>query len=132
MKSRMKRVLSVLAAAMLICGLVLLSGCGEKDDPQAKYYGKWMIKSASMSGVKMDAKQLKKYNGGKDPGYIELKSGGKCKIELFGEKGSAKWSLEDETITVDDGQSKLEGKVDEKGVLEMTAKKQGLTLELEK
>ena len=132
MKIRMKKVLCVLAALVLVSGLVLLSGCGEKDDPQAKYYGKWKIKSAEMSGIKLDAKQLKKYNGGKDAGYIEFKSGDKCQIEVFGESGSATWSLKDETITVDDGKSKMEGKVNDDNVMKLTAKKAGLTLELEK
>ena len=85
-----------------------------------------------MSGIKLDAKQLKKYNGGKDAGYIEFKSGDKCQIEVFGESGSATWSLKDETITVDDGKSKMEGKVNDDNVMKLTAKKEGLTLELEK
>ena len=36
MKIRMKKVLCVLAALVLVSGLVLLSGCGEKDDLQVK------------------------------------------------------------------------------------------------
>lgn len=77
--------------AMMIA-VTMLVGCGGGGEATG-YEGKYVSVSGEMMGITLTGEDVSGW-------AIELNNGGKGKMEIDGEKGNIKWSLEGETITV--------------------------------
>ena len=86
---KIKSILSVIIAMMI--AVTMLAGCGGGE--ATGYEGKYVSVSGEMMGVELTGDDIAGWS-------IELKSGGKGKMESEGETGNIKWSLEDKTITI--------------------------------
>lgn len=84
-KSRLGLIIAVVIA--IVVGLFSCTGGGNSDDPNLGVYNGI---SCSYAGFEMGA----------DGEWIELKSGGKLKMNLMGEEYSGKWELDGEDLTV--------------------------------
>lgn len=89
-------VLAVILAIVLICALGGKGGGGDAaDDPNL---GLYTATTAEMLGIEMDITDL--FENGVT---IELKSNGKCTMNVDGTKGSGKWTLENGVFHVKGG-----------------------------
>ena len=97
-------ILAVLATFAI--GALLLRGFVGRvtEDPNL---GTYKATSMSMYGLDIDPDDI--FEGGF---VIELQPGGICKIQAGENKGSGTWKIEDGVITVNDGSSNIEGKLD--------------------
>lgn len=86
-----------------------------------------------MGGTTFDKDQIKEFTDGKDPGYIELKAGGKGSGEMMGETGDLKWELskDEKTITVKDSSAELKGSLKD-DVLTLNDDKSGMEIHFKK
>ena len=71
--------------------VTMLAGCG--DGVATGYEGKYISVAGEMMGMELTGEDIAGWS-------IELNNGGKGKMEIGGDAGSIKWSLEGETITV--------------------------------
>lgn len=113
----MKKLMSIfLALTLLFC----LCACGS-EDPNAGIY---TCTSVEYSGMSLTAEEV--YEGGVT---LELRAGGRGTLDIEGDKGSVKWSLDgtDFTLTTADGESK--GTL-ENGVIRVELLDSGLVLVL--
>ena len=88
-------VLAVILAIVLICVLGGKGGGDAADDPNL---GLYTATTAEMLGIEMDITDL--FENGVT---IELKSNGKCTMNVDGTKGSGKWTLENGVFHVKGG-----------------------------
>ena len=72
--------------------LTMLAGCGGSGEATG-YEGKYVSVSGEMMGVELTGEDIAGWS-------IELNNGGKGKMDIDGESGNIKWTLEDKTITV--------------------------------
>ncbi len=84
-KSRLGLIIGIVVAVALL--LTMFGGGGDSDDPNLGMYN---AVSCSYGGFEMSA-------AGE---WLELKSGGKLKMNLMGEEYSGKWELDGENLTV--------------------------------
>ena len=93
----MKKVLCITLAAILIFSLAACGGGGSSDasDPNQ---GLWSAVEVEMMGFTMDVSEV--YEKGFT---IELKSGGKCALNVDGAKANGTWSLNGSAFTVKGG-----------------------------
>ena len=99
----------IILAALALVGIAVLafggSGRAAADDPNL---GLYKATTASMYGMDFDLDDI--FEGGFT---IELQKGGKCRIQAGENKGSGTWSLEDGVLSVNDGTSTIEGKLED-------------------
>ena len=98
----------VLAILALIgVGFLALRSLGGRaaSDP---YIGTYKATTVSMYGLDLDPDDI--FDGGF---VIELREGGKCYIQAGDAKGTGTWEVNDGVITVNDGSSSIEGKIDD-------------------
>ena len=84
-KSRLGLIIGIVVAVALL--FTLFGGGGDSDDPNLGVYNGV---SCSYGGFEMSA----------EGEWVELKSGGKLKMNLMGEEYSGKWELDGEDLTV--------------------------------
>ena len=84
-KSRLGLIIGIVVAVALL--LTMFGGGGDSDDPNLGVYN---AVSCSYGGFEMSA----------EGEWLELKSGGKLKMNLMGEEYSGKWELDGENLTV--------------------------------
>ena len=84
-KSRLGLIIGIVVAVALL--FTMFGGGGDSDDPNLGVYNGV---SCSYGGFEMSA----------EGEWIELKSGGKLKMNLMGEEYSGKWELDGEDLTV--------------------------------
>ena len=82
----------LIALLLTFAMLLPLAACGGAADPNA---GKYIGVSAAVGGFSKPMSDI--YEG---EGWIELKSGGKLKMNLMGEEYSGKWELDGQDLTV--------------------------------
>lgn len=88
----MKNMRSIFSVAIvMLIVLTMLAGCGGEE--ATGYEGKYVSVSGEMMGIELTGDDIAGWS-------IELKSGGKGKMEIEGETGNIKWSLEENTITI--------------------------------
>lgn len=84
-KSRLGLIIGIVVAVALL--LTMFGGSGDSDDPNLGVYN---AVSCSYGGFEMSA----------EGEWLELKSGGKLKMNLMGEEYSGKWELDGKNLTV--------------------------------
>ena len=84
-KSRLGLIIGIVVAVALL--FTLFGGGGDSDDPNL---GVYEGVSCSYAGLEMSA----------EGEWVELKSGGKLKMNLMGDEYSGKWELDGENLTV--------------------------------
>ena len=84
-KSRLGLIVGIVVAVALL--FTLFGGGGDSDDPNL---GVYEGVSCSYAGLEMSA----------EGEWVELKSGGKLKMNLMGDEYSGKWELDGENLTV--------------------------------
>lgn len=84
-KSRLGLIIGIVVAVALL--LTMFGGGGDSDDPNLGMYN---AVSCSYGGFEMSA----------EGEWLELKSGGKLKMNLMGEEYTGKWELDGENLTV--------------------------------
>ena len=87
---RIKGIIGVLVALML--AITILSGCGDGGEATG-YEGKYVSVAGEMLGLELTGEDIAGW-------AIELNNGGKGTMEIDGDSGNIKWSLEGETITI--------------------------------
>ena len=111
-KSRKWLIPVIILAALALIGIAVLvfggSGRAAANDPNL---GLYKGSTASMYGMDLNLDEI--FEGGFT---IELQKGGKCRIEAGENKGNGTWTLEDGVISINDGTSTIEGKL-ENGVI---------------
>ena len=106
----MKKILSLMLAAMLLLTLAGCSSGGDENDPNL---GVYTAKTAEYRGLTVEVNQFF------EQGFsIELKSGGKCKLTADGESASGKWTLEGTKFHVNGGGIDCDGTL-ENGVIRL-------------
>ena len=106
----MKKILSLMLAAMLLLTLEGCSSGGDENDPNL---GVYTAKTAEYRGLTVEVNQFF------EQGFsIELKSGGKCKLTADGESASGKWTLEGTKFHVNGGGIDCDGTL-ENGVIRL-------------
>ena len=106
----MKKILSLMLAAMLLLTLAGCSSGGDENDPNL---GVYTAKTAEYRGLTVEVNQFF------EQGFsIELKSGGKCKLTADGETASGKWTLEGTKFHVNGGGIDCDGTL-ENGVIRL-------------
>lgn len=101
---KMRGILSVVIAMMI--AVTVLVGCGGSDGGEATgYEGKYVSVSGEMMGMTLTGDDISGW-------AIELDNGGKGKMEIDGDTGNIKWSLEGETITVNVDGEEMTGKLE--------------------
>ena len=106
----MKKILSLMLAALLLLTLAGCSSGGDENDPNL---GVYTAKTAEYRGLTVEVNQFF------EQGFsIELKSGGKCKLTADGESASGKWTLEGTKFHVNGGGIDCDGTL-ENGVIRL-------------
>ena len=106
----MKKILSLMLAALL---LLSFAGCSSGDDENDPNLGVYTAKTAEYRGLTVEVNQFF------EQGFsIELKSGGKCKLTADGESASGKWTLEGTKFHVNGGGIDCDGTL-ENGVIRL-------------
>ena len=122
-KSNVTKAVFMLLAAMM----VFLMGCGSgkgEDDPNL---GKYVAKSAEMSGFTVGVEDL--FEGGF---IIELKKNGKAHLEADGEDGgNIKWTLDGDKFHAEGGGAELDGTLSNGKMVLENVMDSGMTLYLE-
>ena len=99
----MKRILSIILAAMLLLGL--LAGCGGAD-VNKDYVGVYKLSQLSTFSVEEYASMLDmELEEAKESMMVELKDDGSAVWTTDGEAESLKWKSEGETVTLFDNAS---------------------------
>ena len=101
----------IILAALALIGIAVLAFGGSNRAANDPNLGLYKATTASMYGMDFDLDDI--FEGGFT---IELQKGGKCRIQAGDNKGIGTWSLEDGVLTVNDGSSTIEGKL-ENGVI---------------
>lgn len=118
---------SLIALMMIICSITLVA-CGKNDtasdDPNL---GIWNATTGEMMGISMGVTDF--FGEGFS---IELKSGGKCKLTVDGEKANGKWTLENGAFTVKGGGIDCAGTLENGKIILDDVLGRGLTLIFEK
>ena len=98
----MKRMQKQLGLILGVVMAVSLIGCGKSEpDPNS---GLYEAQSAEMMGMSMDVSDM--FENGVS---LELKDGGKAVIDLDGETGKMKWTLEGDSFHAEGGGVELDG-----------------------
>ena len=84
--------------------VTVLTACGNSGEATG-YEGKYISVSGEMMGMELTGEDIAGWS-------IELNNGGKGKMEIDGDTGNIKWSLEDETITVNVDGEEMTGLID--------------------
>ena len=106
----MKKILSLMLAALLLLSFAGCSSGGDENDPNL---GVYTAKTAEYRGLTVEVNQFF------EQGFsIELKSGGKCKLTADGESASGKWTLEGTKFHVNGGGIDCDGTL-ENGVIRL-------------
>ncbi len=106
----MKKILSLMLAALL---LLSFAGCSSGDDENDPNLGVYTAKTAEYRGLTVEVNQFF------EQGFsIELKSGGKCKLTADGESANGKWTLEGTKFHVNGGGIDCDGTL-ENGVIRL-------------
>ena len=106
----MKKILSLMLAALL---LLSFAGCSSGDDENDPNLGVYTAKTAEYRGLTVEVNQFF------EQGFsIELKSGGKCKLTADGETANGKWTLEGTKFHVNGGGIDCDGTL-ENGVIRL-------------
>ncbi|MEG0662571.1 MAG: hypothetical protein RR472_04770 [Anaerovoracaceae bacterium] len=92
MKKNKKLLVLFVVLALLMTGIV---GCGGKAE-NSKYEGKWIATYAEAYGLTVEVKEIMG-----DDMRMELKGGGKMTMDVSGQSGSGKWSVEGDQFTLD-------------------------------
>ena len=99
----------IILAALALIGIAVLafggSGRSAANDPNL---GLYKATTASMYGMDFDLDEI--FEGGFT---IELQNGGKCRIQAGENKGNGTWSLENGVLSLNDGTSTIEGKIED-------------------
>ncbi|MDL2218243.1 hypothetical protein LJC27_06250 [Christensenellaceae bacterium OttesenSCG-928-M15] len=123
-----RKMIASLLAFMMILSALALAACGSKDeesdDPNL---GVWNATTGSMLGISMDVTDF--FGEGFT---IELKSGGKCALNVDGKKASGKWTLENGAFTVSGGGLDESGRLENGSLVLEDVMGMGLTLVFEK
>lgn len=99
----MKKFNAVLSVVVLLAVIAFaFTGCGEKP---TGYEGKYVSVAGEMMGIELTGDDISGW-------AIELDNGGKGKMEIEGETGNIKWSVEGETITVNVEGEEMKGTID--------------------
>lgn len=117
---------AVLAVILVVVLIAVLGGKGGEasTDPNAGVYN---AVTAEMWGVEMNVADI--WSGGFS---IELKDGGKCRLNIDGNSSSGKWTLEDGALKVSGGGLDCSGTL-ENGVMTLeNVLNMGVTLKLER
>lgn len=85
----MKKLMALLVAGMMVFSLASCGGGGEATG----YEGKYISVSGEMMGMELTGEDIAGW-------ALELNNGGKGKMDIDGETGNIKWTLDGETITV--------------------------------
>ena len=117
----------ILAVLALIGIAVLAFGGSDRAAANDPNLGLYKATSASMYGMDLNLDDI--FDGGFT---IELQKGGKCRIQAGEEKGIGTWSLEDGILTVNDGTSTIEGKLEDGVFTVENMLDMGLNMTLEK
>ena len=106
----MKKILSLMLAAMLLLSFVGCSSGGDENDPNL---GVYTAKTAEYRGLTVEVNQFF------EQGFsIELKSGGKCKLSADGKTANGKWTLDGTAFHVNGGGIDCDGTL-ENGVIRL-------------
>ena len=106
----MKKILSLMLAALLLLSFAGCSSGGDENDPNL---GVYTAKTAEYRGLTVEVNQFF------EQGFsIELKSGGKCKLTADGETANGKWTLEGTKFHVNGGGIDCDGTL-ENGVIRL-------------
>ena len=122
-----RRILYSILAFTMILSMLMLTACNDKgvsDDPNL---GVWKATTGEMLGISIEVADM----FGK--GFtIELKAGGKCSLNVDGEKANGKWTLDGVEITVKGGGIDCEGRLENGKLTLEDVMGMGLTLIFER
>ena len=91
----MKRTIALLMA--LIFCIALLAGCGG-GGTQLK--GKYVLTAVFEEGLEVSKQMFEMMGLKPEDTYIEFKSGGKCKLVLFGEQFDAQYTVSENKVSI--------------------------------
>ena len=99
----MKKIYRLLVSAIMVVSMLTLCACGDDkaDDPNL---GLYKATKAEMSGLELGVADL--FENGFT---IELKSKGKARVEMDGEGGNVKWTLDGDKFHAEGGGAVLDG-----------------------
>lgn len=89
----MKKYLKFIGMIGLLFALFVLSACGENGRSDAVYEGKYISVAGEAFGMALTGEDINGFG-------LELKSGGKGTMTIYGDSGNIKWTNDDENITV--------------------------------
>ncbi|BBF43053.1 hypothetical protein lbkm_1739 [Lachnospiraceae bacterium KM106-2] len=104
----MKKKSLVLAMVLVLC-LAMVTGCGGKKD--ALSGTTWELSGGEALGQKVSKEQLKTKIGDKEY-TIDFKTGGKVSMNMGGQKGDGKYTVEDKKVTLKDNTTEYECTLD--------------------
>lgn len=100
----MKKILHYICAISLVGSVFMLSACGSGGRADEEFEGKYISVSGEALGITLTGEDISGFS-------LDLKSGGKGSMTVYGESESIEWTNDDENLTIDISGTEMVGEI---------------------
>ena len=103
MDNSLKISFALRASIALVASVFMLSACGSGGRADEEFEGKYISVSGEALGITLTGEDISGFS-------LDLKSGGKGSMTVYGESESIEWTNDDENLTIDISGTEMVGK----------------------